>query len=118
MESWKEKRETGFSLKWWVESNTGEKVEVEMEPRYLLENRVFRNWINLFYQLVIERNIDENRLMEAVKKTKFDYLATNEFYFFPETSELMSVIENIGIAFNLNITEKANVSDTKLTIFS
>ena len=65
--SWSTARETGFSLHWWIEGDTGDKLEMEVEPRYLEENKIFRDWIEIFRQLIEEENIEQNTIIKTVK---------------------------------------------------
>ena len=78
VDSWRTVRETGFSLHWRIEGDTGEKLEMEVEPKYLEENKIFRDWIKIFHQLTKEKNVETDRLIKTVNTVKVDYIVKNE----------------------------------------
>ena len=70
VDSWSTARETGFSLHWWIEGDTGDKMEMEVEPRYLEENEMFREWMKIFHHLIEEENFEKDKVIKTVNDEK------------------------------------------------
>ena len=45
--------ETGFSMDWWIEEDTGNILNQEVVPLYLYKNVAFNYWIKIFYYLLV-----------------------------------------------------------------
>ena len=50
---------------------------MEVEPRYLEENKIFRDWIKIFHQLTKEENGEKDRIFKTVNTVKIDNIVNN-----------------------------------------
>ena len=118
VESWSTARETGFSLLWWIEGDTGDKLEMEVEPRYLEENKIFRNWIKIFHHLTEMQNGEESTFSKIVNILKIDCIViknitANEL---PLPSQITAIIDYI--LEKQSVTNNTTLSDNHVITFS
>ena len=67
-------KETGFSLHWWIEGDTGEKGDMEVEPKYLEENEIFRHWMKIFHYIIESQKQGHDKIIDTVKRVKIYYI--------------------------------------------
>ena len=87
VDSWSTVRETGFSLHWWIERDTGDELEMEVKPIFVEENKIFRDWIKTFHQLIEVENVEEKTLIKTVNTVKVDYIVNNNIRLMDNQSE-------------------------------
>ena len=67
-EDWKDKRETGYRLKWRFEDVNG--IPIATEPLFAKKNSKFREWVKLFYHLRFDNGIEISEIEKSVRNIK------------------------------------------------
>ena len=70
IDNWTTIRETGLTLRWWMNNSEGHQV---LDPKYLEQNKNFIKWINAFYHIKKTVNVSIEELIEIVQRSANEY---------------------------------------------